>query len=281
MSFTAKAPEIVDAGETLRRARAFERLSGAPFLAAPLHRLGYDGRETWAWDNYRATALGFVQASRWNATQRGGIVRVLEVGGGRGPLFTAEEAKANGFSLAVNDIDAHELSLAPDAFEKVQFDIAGTLPPELEGRFDLVISKMVLEHVRDAPLAWANMRALLAPGGVALAFHPTLYASPFLINRLAPERLTAALLRRVFPDRHQGDYPKFPARYELCRASRDAIEPTLRSVGFSQILVAPFWGHRYYRHFPFVRDLVALVERIAEARDWRLLATYAYSIARR
>jgi SAM-dependent methyltransferase len=281
MSFAAKAPEIVDSGETLRRARAFERLSGAPFLAAPLHRLGYDGRETWAWDNYRATALSFVQVCHWNASQRGALVRVLEIGGGRGPLFTPEEAKANGFSLTVNDIDAHELSLAPDDFEKARFDIAGALPQEFEGRFDLIISKMVLEHVRDAPLAWANMRALLAPGGVALGFHPTLFASPFLINWLMPERLTAAMLRRVFPNRHQGDYPKFPARYELCRANQEAIEPALQRAGFSQILVAPFWGHRYYRHFPVIRDLVSLVERIAEARDWRLLATYAYTIARR
>jgi SAM-dependent methyltransferase len=281
MSFAAKAPDIAQSGVALRRARAIERLSGAPFLAGPLLRLGYDGRETWAWDNYRATALGFVQACRWDASQRGGPVRVLEIGGGRGPLFTPEEAKANGFSLTVNDIDAHELSLAPDAFDKAQFDIAGALPAAWEGRFDLIISKMVLEHVRDAPLAWANMRALLAPGGVALGFHPTLFASPFVINWLMPERLTAALLRRVFPNRHQGDYPKFPARYELCRADAGTVETALRRAGFSQVLVAPFWGHRYYRHFPVLRDLVALVERIAEARDWRLLASYAYTMARR
>jgi SAM-dependent methyltransferase len=281
MSLTARAPEIVESSDAPRRARAFERLSGAPFLAAPLHRLGYDGRETWAWDNYRPTVLAFVQACQWNASQRGSLVRVLEIGGGRRPLFTPAEAKANGFSLTVNDIDADELSLAPDEFEKARFDIAGATPQGLEGRFDLIISMMVLEHVRDAPLAWSNMRALLAPGGVALGFHPTLFASPFLINWLMPERLTAALLRRFFPDRHQGDSPKFPARYELCRASREAIEPALRSAGFSQILIAPFWGHRYYRRFPVVRDLVSLVERIAEARDWRFIATYAYSIARR
>ena len=71
----------------------------------------------------------------------------------------------------------------------------------------------VMEHVRDAERAWANMADLLAPDGVALAFHPTLYAPPFVINWLIPDRLTAPVLKFFFDDRHDGEFPKFPARY--------------------------------------------------------------------
>ena len=206
---------------------------------------------------------------------------MLEIGGGRGPLFTPDEAKAGGLALTVNDVDAGELALAPAAFEKARFDIAGDIDPAWTGRFDLVISRMVFEHVRDAPRAWANAAALLAPGGVALAFHPTLYAPPFVINRLLPEGLTARVLRALFPNRHDGDYPKFPARYEMCRADPAAIAPILHRCGFAQVLIAPFWRHGYFRHFPLLREADAALQHLAERRDWRSLATYAYTLARR
>jgi SAM-dependent methyltransferase len=267
--------------ELRRRSRIDRRLQTAPFLAEPLRRLGYDSNELWAWDQYRAAVLGFVQACRESGRHHEGVVRVLEIGGGRGPLLTPEEARSNGIALTVNDIDAGELALAPAQFDKAQFDIAGVVDPVWEGRFDLIVSRMVLEHVRDAPRAWENMHRLLAPGGVALAFHPTLYAAPFLINWLMPEKTTAAVLRFFFPNRHNGDYPKFPARYEMCAGNPGKIEPVLKRCGFSQVLIAPFWGHRYFRHIPILREVDAALHRLAEAKDWRWLTSYAYTIARR
>ena len=264
-----------------RRERIERRLAPSPFLAEPLRRLGYDSRELWAWDNYRASVLAFVETCRRNGRHEDGKVRVLEIGGGRGPLLTPSEAEEVGVALTVNDIDAGELALAPASFDTAQFNVAGDFAPELAGRFDLIISRMVFEHVRDAPRAWSNVCALLAPGGVALAFHPTLYAPPFVINWLAPEALTARVLRLFFSDRHQGDYPKFPARYEMCFGDPSRVEPILRRSGFSSVLVAPFWGHRYFRHIPGLREFDAAVGDLAERRDWRLITSYAYTIARR
>jgi len=264
-----------------RRERIERRLAPSPFLAEPLRRLGYDSRELWAWDNYRAAVLAFVDACRRSGRHEGGKVRLLEVGGGRGPLLTPSEAEQAGVALTVNDIDAGELALAPGAFQTAQFNVAGDFDPKLAGRFDLIVSREVFEHVRDAPRAWSNVCALLAPGGVGLAFHPTLYAPPFVINWLAPEALTAPILRFFFSDRNQGDYPKFPARYELCFGDPSRVEPTLRRCGFSSVLVAPFWGHRYFRHIPGLRELDAAIGDLAERRDWRLMTSYAYTIARR
>src|SRR5579864_3881777 len=106
-------------GTALERERRVEmRLSQSPFLAEPLRRLGYDCSEGWAWDNYIPTVLGLAQICRQSGRMEDGRVRMLEIGGGRGPLLTPEEATAAGIELTVNDIDAHELSLAPDAFNK-------------------------------------------------------------------------------------------------------------------------------------------------------------------
>lgn len=267
--------------EDERRERIERRLASSPFLAEPLRRLGYDSRELWAWDNYRASVLAFVEACRHSGRHEEGKVRLLEIGGGRAPLLTPSEAEQAGVALTVNDIDAGELALAPGSFQTAQFNVAGDFDPKLAGRFDLIASRMVFEHVRDAPRAWSNVRALLAPGGVALAFHPTLYAPPFVINLLAPEAVTAPILRLFFADRNEGEYPKFPARYELCLGDPSRVEPVLRRSGFSSVLVAPFWGHRYFRHIPGLRELDAAIGDLAERRDWRLMTSYAYTIARR
>jgi SAM-dependent methyltransferase len=270
--------DLLDDG---RAARVEARLAQSAFLAEPLRRLGYDSRETWAWDNYRPTILAFVEALRNAGRRQDGGIRLLEVGGGRGPQLTPAQAEDLGVVLTVNDIDARELSLAPAGFATARFDIAGDVDPGLFGKFDLIFSRMVFEHVKNAPRAWRNIRALLAPGGVALAFHPTLYSPPFVLNWLMPEGVSARLLKRFFPWRHDGDYPKFPARYEMCFAAASRVAPALRDAGFSEVLIAPFFGHRYLRSVPVVREVEGALHVLAERRDWRALASYAYTLARR
>jgi len=272
-SFSAAAQEL--------RLRVERRLSASPFLARPLRRLGYNSAEEWAWDEYKSTVMALVDECRECGRHLGGAIRLMEIGGGRSPLFTPAEAADAGIELTVNDIDAGELARAPEAFEKAQFDIAGEIHSSWEGSFDLIVSRMVFEHVRDAPRGWANKARLLAPGGVAFAFHPTLYAPPFLINWLMPEKLTSRTLQRYFPDRHAGSGPKFPARYEMCFSDPAKIEPILKGIGFSEVLVAPFWRHGYFHSLPVLRELDAVVQDFAEKRDWRMLSTYAYTLARR
>ena len=81
--------------------------------------LAPDWHSQWAWDNYEETILGL--------TQKFGLRRVCEIGGGRDPLFTAEQAKRRGIDLIVNDIDAGELALTPAGLRTARFDIAGDL----------------------------------------------------------------------------------------------------------------------------------------------------------
>jgi hypothetical protein len=173
----------------------------------------------------------------------------------------------------LSDVEGyHGLCRGPSAL----FDVAGDVDPKEHGRYDLVILRMVMEHVCDAARAWARMANLLAPGGVALAFHPTLHAPPFVINWLIPERLTAPVLKLFFSDRHDSDSPKFPARYDLRIADPAVVELALSRAGFGEILSAPFWGDRYFRHLPGVRSAKRRPERargsarLAMARELRL-----------
>jgi hypothetical protein len=96
-----------------------------------------------------------------------------------------------------------------------------------------------------------------------------------------PESLTARVLRFFFPIRHDAGYPKFPARYEMCVTEPSKVEPILTGCGFSQVLIAPFWRHGYFRHIPLLREAESALQHLAEKRDWRALTTYAYTLARR
>ena len=103
-------------------------------------------------------------------------------------------------------------------FDKIGFDIACAVDPSLHGSFDLIVSRMVMQHV-DARRAWTKVANLLAPGGVALAFHPVFTAPPW-------------------------------ARSELCTCNPAIVEPALRAVGFRETLSAPLLarpGRRLHR----------------------------------
>lgn len=244
---------------------------------------GYMGDEThprwhsdWAWDNYERIIPALASHFR--------LKHLCEIGGGRDPLFAEEKAAGLGLHYTINDIDPVELAHAPACFDKACFDIAGDLwaMKNLPGPYDLMVSRMVFEHVADVERAWNNVHTLLAPGGVALCFFPTLYAWPFVVNHLIPERLSHRIVQALFPNRRDGGGdPKFPAVYDWCYGRESVLRPMLERAGFSDIHVQPFWGQHYLAKFPIVRDVDAALDRLLARLDWRLFTSYAYVIVRK
>lgn len=248
------------------------------FTAADIRKivadLGYPSHWHWCWDNYKPTIIALSRAR--------GLSHHLEIGAGRDPLFQPDEAKALGLDITLNDISAHELSLAPSGYNKVQSDIASPHAPDILGRnkYDLAYCRMVMEHVPDVAAMWRNINEVLAPGGVALSFFPTLYALPYLLNKLMPERLSRFLLETVFPERKpNGNDPKFPAHYNYCFSGEDVLMPMLREAGFSDAVILPFWGYAYFNKFPGIREIDAAFNQLATRRNWRSLSSFSYVLA--
>lgn len=243
-------------------------------LAEIVAELGYTSDWNWSWETYKPLVVALSRA--W------GLRRHLEIGGGRDPLFTPEEAGALGLSVTLNDISAAELGRAPAAFARLCCDVASpdTMRTVAPGVYDFVYSRMVMEHVRDARQLWANQHAMLVRGGVAFAFIPTLYAPPFALNRLVPEALSSAIVRRLFPDRQEeGDNPKFPAHYDHCFGDEAKLAPMLGEIGFRETLVLPFYGYSYFWKIPGLKQLDAAFTRYVRARDLRLFTSFAYVLA--
>ena len=71
---------------------------------------------SWAWDNFRANIYQLMRSRPGRA--------VLEIGGGRFPMFDDKEIAAAQVQYIVNDISEKELSKAPSHFGKLCFDIA-------------------------------------------------------------------------------------------------------------------------------------------------------------
>jgi SAM-dependent methyltransferase len=248
---------------------------GQTQLAGALESLGIQHDDEWAWANYKRVVSGL--CDRFSSR------RLIEIGGGRDPLFSPEEISALGVEMTVNDIAPGEIAVLPGGYKTACFDIAGdiSMSTDLRESFDLAFSRMVFEHVEDGRRAWSNLYNILAPGGVALAFVPTLYAVPFVANRLLPDKLAAAIVRAIFRHRTDEADPVFPARYSWCIADQARIGSMLAAIGYREVAVLPFYGHGYYRYFPVIRDIHRRFTALARRRDWRLLASFAYIAARK
>lgn len=93
----------------------------------------------------------------------------LDVGCGEQPLRTRIEA----LGLRYSSLDVAQN--ASGSVDHLGF-VDGTLPTSLEGqRFDLIVCTEVLEHVANWPAAFANLAALLAPGGRLLITCPHIW----------------------------------------------------------------------------------------------------------
>jgi hypothetical protein len=192
--------------------------------------------------------------------------------------MSADEIERMAVRYTINDICAAELDRAPPWAAKAHFDIAGAVPSDV--RYDLMFSRMVFEHVKDVGGAYRNIYKLLDEGGICVNFHPTLFAPPFVVNYLLPEGLSQVVLRHAFPHRRPDAVPKFPAHYNWCFSTK-RVRARIADIGFSEVVVVPFYGHGYFEGVPLLRTLDRWVSERARLHDFRYLTSYAYTIVRK
>src|SRR5260370_23585469 len=138
---------------------------------------------------------------------------VREIGGGRSPLFSRDQAIALGLDYTILDISDTELQAAPDHVKKIVADIGALDVKDFPARYDFMFSRMLAEHVSDGTAMHKNVLHLLRPGGMVFHFFPTLFTPAFVANWLLPERAARRVLFFLFPWRRKDSTAKFPARY--------------------------------------------------------------------
>jgi len=198
---------------------------------------------------------------------------ILELGAGRFPSFWISEMPKTIGSYTVNDISEEELSRLPEGYEKACFDVSGDAA-NFRDTYDVVFSRFLAEHVPDGEAMHRNVFGVLRKGGTAFHLIPTLYAFPFVINKLLPERLTNALLATLSPRRAIS--PKFPAYYSACYGNPVRMASMLKSIGYSEVEVRNFYGHFYYEKIPGLKQAHEHFSALAAQRNWTFLGSYAY-----
>lgn len=213
---------------------------------------------------------------------RPGVRKVLDIGGGANPAFPLDWIREHGIEYVLLDVSEEELAKAPKGYEKVVADITDPRL-ELEGGYDLIVSRNVAEHVRSGLDFHINIGKLLRSGGTAFHFFPTLYAPPFVVNLLLPARISERILLLLQPGRErEGKHGKFTTYYSWCRGPLKSQIKKFRSVGFGIEEYIGFYGHGAY--YGKVKPVQKLHERICSVLvrhpvPW--LTSFAYVVLSR
>lgn len=222
-------------------------------------------------------ALGLIRAM---AASR--PIRVLEIGAGRSPLFTPD-ALPDGVAYVIQDVLQSELDLCPFDYERTCFDACGPASapaPDLVP-VDLILSRMVAEHLDDAAGFYRLQAGLLNPGGLFLHLHPTLYAFPFLVNAMLPTGLSKWIVETLYPHRRaDGQEPVFPARYDWCTG----LERETRrreALGFEGVDRVRLFRHGYYKGVPALDRLHGWCADRYRRLGWNLFSAYVVDFGRR
>jgi ubiquinone/menaquinone biosynthesis C-methylase UbiE len=224
-----------------------------------------------AWDDY----VPFLE----RLIDRTGARRVCDVGAGARPSLPLEMVAERELDYVLLDISEVELAKAPDRYAKVRADITAA-DFDAEEQFDLVVTRMVAEHIQRPDAFHANVNRLLVPNGTAFHFFATLYALPFVVNRFLPGAIGDDILTALRPVEARGR-PKFRAYYRWCRG------PTARQIrrftraGFDVEEYVGFFGHSYYGKLGPIQALENSLARLLVSRPVPLLTSFAYVVLRK
>ncbi|HXH99821.1 MAG TPA: hypothetical protein VNI52_06110 [Sphingobacteriaceae bacterium] len=184
------------------------------------------------------------------------IKSVFEIGAGANPTLPPDRIKALNISYTINDIDLKELEKADIIYERDVTDLCKE-SINIQSRYGLVFSRMAGEHFYNARNLHKNVLKILAPGGYALHCFSTLYALPFLVNKLVPESVSQKLLSFFNPrDLYQHD--KFEAYYDMSYGPSKKMVNFFISTGYDIVNYTGYFGHGYYKKIPVLRTLEKL-----------------------
>ena len=193
---------------------------------------------------------------------------ILDVGSGRTPFLDPEQRPIDCHYVGL-DISADELGRAPaGSYDETQVSDLQQLVPALRGRFDLIVSWQLLEHVKDVEQALDNVRTYLVPGGRFVAMLSGKYSAFAIINMIVPARVGVWGMKKLL---HRAPDSVFPAYYDRC--SMNALTKVLGPWRDSAVFPL-YGGATYFAFSAAVQRLYLAYEDWAMRRGHHNLATH-------
>jgi SAM-dependent methyltransferase len=150
---------------------------------------------------------------------------VVDLGAGRGSRYDEGSApfRKSFFNLQGRVKQLIGVDVDPAVLEHPYLDEAlvtepGARLPLADQSVDMIISEWVLEHVEHPQEFGDEVQRVLKPGGWFCAITPNKWGYVGIANRIIPEKVKNALMRRVWPDRPDMDV--FPTYYRLNTLAR-------------------------------------------------------------
>lgn len=168
---------------------------------------------------------------------RDGARDVIEVGGIDRPLLHRDGT----FRYVGLDIEYRERCR-----EVYDHFLVQSIESPIEGRFDLIFSQHLLEHVRDNRAAARSMFAATKPAGFVCHYVPNRGHPYALLLRMLSNRLQRRLLELTSPTgKTKGGYPTY---FDRCNPSE--MRQTFIEAGFTNVSTVVFYSPTpYFRVF--------------------------------
>ena len=173
---------------------------------------------------------------------------VVDIGGGHLCPFARHRQAGRGTILLALDILESQLRRNLVTDWRLAADACRTLPLA-DRSVDVIVTRSVLEHLRENEPFVRECHRILRPGGRCVHVMPARYAPFAILNRLIPERIGQKLLFYFFPE--WKEECGFHAYYANCYHPR--IEELFSASGFHvQEVQFRFYQSIYYKFFvPF------------------------------
>ena len=202
---------------------------------------------------------------------------VLDVGGGEHcPFALQKDSNQQGKIIAV-DILEEKIRGNRDVDEKLIANIMQPLPFK-ENQIDFIVSRSVLEHLKDLEAFIVESKRVLKSKGYCIHVFPSKFAPFAIINQLLPQGLSKKLLFFVRPEvKHCGG---FPAYYSKCFYS--SIKALFQKYGYEIVtLHLGYFQASYFSFFLPLFLMVAVYEMLVQFIRAKNLCAYILIVAKK
>jgi len=186
-----------------------------------------------SWTKYPELLTHYIELNR--------IQTILEIGAGPNPSVADDLIDKHQIKYHLNDYDVQELEKGKNNYKKIVGDFAKI---EIVDAYDLICSKMVLEHAVDPESVYRKIYENLKPGGIAIHFFATLFGLPAVLNLILPEFISGPLVKWG-QNRDEELEGKFPAKYRWCRGPISGFNNRFEKIGFQVLEHHGYIGHGY------------------------------------